>query len=580
MACFLFPRAENKPLTCTILDFLHYGSKQHPMKTLILSIFLAAATLAQASTVPSIVEQEPMRVDQYKLKQENTLWLDMQFGEDLILNREQRAKLKGHEIYRVELVYTKYRSSADFDQQALNSKRIEHLYTAMPELKNDPNISWGLIEQTGAENAEEARSFDHGFVIHYGDPMDYKSLSAALESFQTPFSEYTIRAERGGIIEHPSGTKIHFEPYSICGANGKPIRGNVTVQYREFRDQADIAFSGIPMTVEEQGENMNFSSVGMFELRAQKGDQDLTLQKPATVDFQSTGGKPGVGFYQLDDESSTWSKVKQITPGTATTSRSSALPNAGKNMPQQDMVAVAFEETGPQVRTWLEGKNRVTLTYSDEEITLSRPYGEDSTIHSSMNELVEADPQLVDRSFHKPGKKFAPAKEPRLQGTFRRDVLQSRVQQPRTAVAANQFGGPGAYVADAGHTFPAFVTGLQASGFGVYNCDQVYRLANQVSINAEYIDQASGKKIEHKQVVCVIDLMQNGSFSFHPNNFVCDATGKKALALFTQDQRLYLFSQEDFKDVKLNGNVLHTFAMRDMTDKIKGSEDLKSFLGL
>lgn len=132
---------------------------------------------------------------------------------------------------------------------------------------------------------------------------------------------------------------------------------------------------------------------------------------------------------------------------------------------------------------------------------------------------------------------------------------------------------------NAGHTYPPLVRRLNVSDFGVYNCDQIYRLADLKSVNAIYMDE-NGDVIRTAHVLSVIDLSYNGAFSFAPNGFQFSASGKTALVLFTRDERVYYLSAEQFSEMGLEGGKQYTLTMQNMTDTFKTAEDLKRELGI
>lgn len=103
------------------------------------------------------------------------------------------------------------------------------------------------------------------------------------------FSRYTLDATKGGIITHPSGTKIRVPGSCLVDQNGKKVSGPVEFRYREFHDPIDIALSGIPMHYDSAGTNYYFQTAGMTELRAFQGDQELVLEagKKIQIDLKS-----------------------------------------------------------------------------------------------------------------------------------------------------------------------------------------------------------------------------------------------------------------------------------------------------
>lgn len=80
-------------------------------------------------------------------------------------------------------------------------------------------------------------------------------------------------------------------------------------------------------------------------------------------------------------------------------------------------------------------------------------------------------------------------------------------------------------------------------------------------------------------VACVIDLTYNGSFSFQPNNIICDPKGRNALVLFTKDKKVYFLDEQTFAKTE-KSTLKVNFRMTEVTDSIKTPEDLKKLLGI
>jgi len=216
-------------------------------------------------------------------------------------------KLSENEILHIDLVYTKY----NFDQQWLNKKRLNNLKELLPQIdKEFPTIR--LVEQSGATDAMTAKSYFHGFVIHYGKPLTHQSLQTFFSKLQKENKIFIVKTEKEGTFKYASGTKIHMPANAVTYANGKPVKGFYELKYREFRNPVEIAFSGLPMTYHTADGPYNFSSVGMYEIRAEQNGQQLKLQKPVTIDFNATKQAEGVGFFKMNDETGKWEKLQDI----------------------------------------------------------------------------------------------------------------------------------------------------------------------------------------------------------------------------------------------------------------------------
>lgn len=115
---------------------------------------------------------------------------------------------------------------------------------------------------------------------------------------------YETSAESGGMIEYPSGTKINIPANAFVDAAGNPVTGNVTIDYREFRDHVDILLSGIPMKYDSAGQSGDFKSAGMFEINASVNGEEVFLAPGKTInmDFAVVDTASTYNFYELDEK--------------------------------------------------------------------------------------------------------------------------------------------------------------------------------------------------------------------------------------------------------------------------------------
>jgi hypothetical protein len=123
-----------------------------------------------------------------------------------------------------------------------------------------------------------------------------------------PYSHYTINAESGGTIEHPSGSTIVFPANAFVDANGKIITGKVDVRYREFPDPAAMIFSGIPMRYDSAGKTYQFESSGMCDIRADQNGKGLGVnpKRKPTINMVSANADESYNLYVLDTTSGKW----------------------------------------------------------------------------------------------------------------------------------------------------------------------------------------------------------------------------------------------------------------------------------
>ncbi len=537
------------------------------MKTaLITVIFILNGILSIGA--PIVNSLKPHQVEQYQLKRNGTVVLPTNFAEQNIIDQKDLAKLHAQKIHHIDLVYTQFKRSESFNQAALNQARINQLTQLLPKIKGD-QPSWRLIEQTGAQDPETASNYFHGFVIHFSSELDYASLKTFFGDSEPNTSNYQVDNSKGATLDYSSGSTVHLKAHAVSYKDGSPVKGNYTLSYTEYRNPAQIALSGIPMTYEKGGSSYNFSSVGMYEITAQKDGEDLILNKPVVVDFNCTDQKEGVSFYEMDDKGN-WTKRHDIefkTSGILAEMNEDVQEDANFNS------GIINSRTGVMSIDYEIGKDRCVASLNDHA------WKNFVKNHKKNDRLQE---MTIDQY---PTKKQVVIKRGdqdqfddlvfwnRREGKFGGRVFDGN-PTPNDRNATLLASG-----ADAGHTYPNMVKGLNSKSFGVYNCDQIYRIGKAVALSPNYIDRETGQEIDNAHVACVIDLNYNGSFSFHPNYLTCNAEGKNVILLFTKDKKVYMLNQSEF-DALDKESIEPTLKMTDMTRQIKNSDDLAKYLEL
>ena len=104
-----------------------------------------------------------------------TIVIPMQFNESItntLINN-----IAPIEIYSINLVYTQYKLSEQFNQTQLNEKRMDKLYQKMPLIKNNAMIKWLLTEQTDCQDKNTCLDFFHGIVIKLKDKATIREFN-------------------------------------------------------------------------------------------------------------------------------------------------------------------------------------------------------------------------------------------------------------------------------------------------------------------------------------------------------------------------------------------------------------------
>ncbi|HWY10135.1 MAG TPA: hypothetical protein VN026_02360 [Bacteroidia bacterium] len=110
-------------------------------------------------------------------------------------------------------------------------------------------------------------------------------------------------------IVYRTGSIIHVPANVFKSKDGKEPKGKVKVSYREFHDQVDFIFSGIPMDYDSAGIKRPLESAGMFEVLAYENDSTPLLlkdRKTLTVSLLSENDENSFNVYYLDTVAKRW----------------------------------------------------------------------------------------------------------------------------------------------------------------------------------------------------------------------------------------------------------------------------------
>lgn len=156
------------------------------MKYISFLIFLFSSLSSIANQFQQLVDapiQEVGIVNLNELKS-NQLAIAMPFAKELILNPEQQRHFDEQVVVKIELVYTKYRTSPTFDQKQLNLNRLIELNKLLPDLFKNPLWDYGLVSQTNGNSREECSPMFHGFIFTFRPNSSTTTLAAETSYLQ------------------------------------------------------------------------------------------------------------------------------------------------------------------------------------------------------------------------------------------------------------------------------------------------------------------------------------------------------------------------------------------------------------
>jgi len=128
-------------------------------------------------------------------------------------------------------------------------------------------------------------------------------------------ASFKINANKGGVFEYESGSKLIVPPASFIDAKGNLVEGRVNLRYREFHDYVDFFLSGIPMVYDSAGVRYTLESAGMMELFAEKDGQRVKMAPSKTIAVELVSNlilppqlnvPPNYNIYKLNEKARDW----------------------------------------------------------------------------------------------------------------------------------------------------------------------------------------------------------------------------------------------------------------------------------
>ena len=128
------------------------------------------------------------------------------------------------------------------------------------------------------------------------------------------FASMKVDANKGGVYEHKTGSRIVIPQSAFVNDKGALIEGEVDIRYREFHDYVDFFLSGIPMTYDSAGVTYTLESAGMMEVYAEQAGKrvrmapgkDLNVELVSYINVPDVTVPPAYNIYKLDEEARNW----------------------------------------------------------------------------------------------------------------------------------------------------------------------------------------------------------------------------------------------------------------------------------
>lgn len=150
------------------------------------------------------------------------------------------------------------------------------------------------------------------------DPIKSANSESEKESCITPIEglnieplQISVSAITGQHVDLPSGSSIEIPPNAFVDLNGKPVQGQVDIEWNEYHSLTEIMFSGIPMKYDSAGVQNDLVSGGMFKIKGSQNGQQVNIApgKDILVNINSQDEKSQFNFYELDESKGSWDYI-------------------------------------------------------------------------------------------------------------------------------------------------------------------------------------------------------------------------------------------------------------------------------
>ena len=242
-------------------------------------------------------------------------------------------KLENKPIFKISLIGHTDNDGSLIYNQKLSKKRTEAVADYLSEkgfMKSIMELDYyGETSPATVNNDEKGKQTNRrvAIIIHYSEPVKLETTSEVityeeekteilnLENFAPQFTRLEINpVVKTNLPLDQEGTVLHIPKNCFVDKNGQPVKDKVTIEYKEYQNSADIAFSNIPMTYTQNGEEFFFNSSGMFEIQGTVEGEPVSIapNQKLTIDYALAKKNPDLRFYRLNENGKDWEVVQNI----------------------------------------------------------------------------------------------------------------------------------------------------------------------------------------------------------------------------------------------------------------------------
>lgn len=139
-------------------------------------------------------------------------------------------------------------------------------------------------------------------------PTDLASYRP-LPQVPQPAVRFAVNNAKGDTLFQASGSRIIIPPSAFVHADGKPVNGDVQLDFKEYQDKTEMFLCGLPL---ENAEGAPFESAGMMEIQGFQNGKPVFIDKDKQLDVEILAQIPDqtptndVNLYSFSTSQNTW----------------------------------------------------------------------------------------------------------------------------------------------------------------------------------------------------------------------------------------------------------------------------------
>lgn len=155
-------------------------------------LFGTAKLFSQTTQIEDLMKIKPVGIGLQKVDSLIAVYLPMPFNSATFSNTWQLKKIPDASlVYAVHLVYTQFKEVDSFNQPKLNYFRFQSLKKLYPQVFDQSDVDWQVLEQRSAKTKEKAAKCFHGFVIYLKNSPPPEMVGKEIETISTIVNSYS-----------------------------------------------------------------------------------------------------------------------------------------------------------------------------------------------------------------------------------------------------------------------------------------------------------------------------------------------------------------------------------------------------